>query len=178
MSNKILWTLAILGFVLGGWALVGGNQSAPVPVITGPLGGVTNYDIVDTSDGYRIDGTDVISGTGTIKSAGTRGTCYLFPYAATIVASSTAKVDCQGTSNWSVSGPSALSGITFGDAVVATLSTTTSGTINGGIFISGASASTTSGYIQLSITNLTGGTFTWPQTGTASGTASFIVIDN
>lgn len=165
--------------------LVGGNQSA-----SGLFGGAscnsgncTDFDAVNTSAGYYVDDVSVITGTGGLKIGGSdattinqlnAGTCYIRPYAATITASSTAKVDCQGTAAWNASGVSALTGVTAGDWVQAKLATSTAGTTSNGLVITGASASTTPGFIELYISNLTGGTFTWPTSGTASGTASYL----
>lgn len=101
------------------------------------------------------------------------GICYIRPYAATIAATSTALVDCQATAAWDANGMSALTGIAYGDWVNVTLASTTSSTF-GGVHVSGASASSTAGYIQLRLSNLTGAAFTWPTSGTASGTASYI----
>ena len=65
----------------------------------------------------------------------------------------------------------------MGDAVAVTLSTTTAGTLYMGLQVAGASASTTSGYITVRLTNMLGDTFTWPLTGAATGTATYIVTD-
>lgn len=105
------------------------------------------------------------------------GTCYIKAYAASIAASSSASVDCQANDDVDAGGIAALTGVTFGDIVVANLSTTTASDTFGGIYIKGAAASTTPGYITLEIVNLTGTTFTWPTTGTATGTASYIATD-
>gem|GEM_PF-3325778 len=36
--------------------------------IEGSLGGTTNFDTVDTSDGYKVDGTTVIDGSGNVDA--------------------------------------------------------------------------------------------------------------
>ncbi len=119
--------------------------------------------------------------TGANGTAITRlnvGQCYIQPYAATIAASSTASVDCQAnpaTGGLTTANDTNLKGVSFGDNVLATLSTTTAGTLQGGIDIIGVSASTTAGRIVLTLANTTGTTFTWPTTGSASGTASYEV---
>ena len=134
-----------------------------------PTGGVTNY-----GGGLTVDTLQVGSSETTITNLNA-GTCYLDPYAATISASSTASVDCQGTLAADASGSSALTGIASGDWVNLTLSTTTVGSTVGGIRLAGASASTTAGHIELRIVNQTGTTYTWSTVaGTASGTASYI----
>ncbi len=47
--------------------IVGGNQS-------GILGGDTNFDSVDTTDGYKVDGTTVIDGNGNVDASITSDT--------------------------------------------------------------------------------------------------------
>lgn len=101
--------------------------------------------------------------------------CFLAPSAATIAATTTVSVDCQATAGWSAAGTSALGGVSSGDAIQFELSTTTAGASGpGGLVVTGASASTTAGYITVRLLNLTGTTFTWPTTGVASGTASYL----
>jgi len=116
-----------------------------------------------------------VGATGTKINQANEGTCYFRPSAATIAATSSVKVTCQGTAAQSASGPSALAGVKSGDRVWVQMSTTTSGVsgAGSGLVLNGASASTTNGYIELFITNLTGGTYTWPTTGTATGTAQY-----
>lgn len=120
-----------------------------------------------------------IGNSGTAVANLNMGTCYIKPYATTITASSTAIVDCQGTAAvGSITGvTSALTGVTLGDFVQIMLSTTTAGTSanQGELIVAGASASTTAGYITLTLYNATGGTYTWGANQTAaSGTASYI----
>lgn len=113
------------------------------------------------------------------------GTCNLQPDAATIAGSSTARVTCHGGSfATGVSAHTVLSGITSASKVVATLSSTTAaagrsiGLSYGGLTLMGVTASTTSttngGFLEVLIGNQTGATYTWPLTGTASGTMQFI----
>lgn len=115
--------------------------------------------------------------TGSPVSQHNFGFCYIQPYATTIAASSTANVDCQGTAaigsptNMAVDTP--LTGVNNGDVIVASLSTTTAGTTFLGLSLLSVSASTTNGYITARLSNGTGGTFTWPTTGTASGTLTY-----
>ncbi len=115
-----------------------------------------------------------VTRTGTTLNRLDAGTCLIKPYATTIAGSTTAQVDCASAT---LAGLVPLTGVTFGDSVLATLSTTTSGSTSaGGLVITGAAASTTAGYIVLSLDNLTGGTYTWATTGTASGTASYLSV--
>lgn len=147
----------------------------------------------NTAKDFSVSGATALSGavsltsTFTLGAAGdainqaNAGICYIRPYAATIAASSTVAVDCQATMNWdAVTGDTlgALAGISDGDFVVASLSTTTAGTTFNGLQLAGASASSTAGIITLHVTNLTGNTYTWPTTsGVASGTASYWSTD-
>ncbi len=142
------------------------------------VGNITNISDLETNTFAVGPGCDnsFSTCTGTVINRINTGICYIRPYATTIVATSTASVDCQGTLAWGASGMSALAGVTKDDNIVAVLSTTTAGTISTGLSIIGASASTTSGYIVLRVSNLTGNTYTWSTiAGTASGTASYII---
>src|SRR5687768_5526358 len=97
------------------------------------LRGTTNYDTVDVSDGYQVDAVDVIDGTGNLKIGGSSatsidrvntGTCYIQAYAATIAATTSATVECQGTAFVRTTDnafTSALTGVAIGDNVVMTL---------------------------------------------------------
>jgi len=200
-KEKLGWVIAIVAVLalLGTLAFKSSDNfagGAPggryieqyLPVVQYNEGINTKYGI-DTESTLNVDGAATFGGaaslTSTLKvgSSGTNvsrlnhGTCYLRPYAATIAASSTAAVDCQATAGWDADGASALTGVTDGDFVQATLSTTTAGTTSNGVALTGASASTTQGYIVLHVSNLTGTTFTWPTSGAASGTASYLVTD-
>lgn len=117
--------------------------------------------------------------TGTAFTQINGGFCYIKAYATTISASSTAQVDCQATAAVDASTGrigSALTGVNFGDKVVASLATTTAagGGVWGGLDLVGVTASTTNGYITFLLYNSTGATYTWPTSGTATGTASYI----
>jgi hypothetical protein len=177
MNKIITWVIgvvAILALVISIGNAVGGNQSVS-------LGGTTNYDTLGLT-GLKVgSGCNDSYGscTGTSIAQLNAGTCYILPYATTIAATSSAQVDCQGTAAIGTTNTtlaSALTGVAFGDKVQVTLSTTTAGSTVNGLVLGGATASTTSGYITLKISNLTGTTYTWPVTGNASGTASFITI--
>ncbi len=186
MNKNIAIVIAILlAGVFGGIAgkLVGGNQSVSHKL--GSADFVTNLNGLELSQGLMVTGSSTLvfnlknGATGTNIMQRNQGLCYIYPYATTIAATSTANVDCQATSNASGGGGAgalaALTGVQANDIVVASLSTTTSGTTWGnGITLAGASASTTAGYITLHLINNTGGTFTWPTSGAASGTAYYI----
>lgn len=130
-----------------------------------------------------------LTSTLTIGSSGdaiarvNAGTCYIRPRATTITASSTVIVECQATAatktpyGTATGAHSALTGVAENDFVQAKLSTTTANQAWGGLDIIGASASSTQGFIQLIIQNHTGADFTWPLTGSATGTASYVSFD-
>lgn len=66
MNNKylIIGFVLVLGFALG--LLFKGGQEVP-PI----LGGITNFDELDVTDGYRVDNTSVIGSTGQFTPSGT-----------------------------------------------------------------------------------------------------------
>lgn len=173
IKKYIIPVIAILALILAIGSWVSGKTNSSVV----SLKGVSNLDTLSVT-GLKV-GSGCADAFGsctanTITQLST-GICYIDPYASTIAATSTVSVDCQGTLAADANGSSALSGIVNGDAVVATLSTTTAGSTVAGLRIIGASASTTAGHIELKIANQTGTTFTWPTTlGVASGTASYI----
>lgn len=158
---------------------------AGVWFFSAPLAGASNTTNVtnpwifkeDVIIGNDSGDTFKIGSSGTAFARVNGGTCFIRPYAATIAATSTAQVDCQGTGAWGANGASALTGVSFGDSVTATLGTSTSGTTLAGLNVNAAEASSTAGFIVLYIRNLTGTTFTWPLTGTASGTAHYVATD-
>jgi len=107
------------------------------------------------------------------------GTCYIKPWATTIAATTSVNVDCQGTaavgSSTGLYLTSALSNVSYGDTIILQLATSTNNSSAfGGLVVSAVTASSTAGYIQLTLENLTGTTFTWPLTGVASGTAKYV----
>ncbi len=125
---------------------------------------------------FNSSGQLTLSSVGTAVTGLNFGTCFIKAYATTIAASSTGQVDCQATAI-PIAGPgTALAGITYGDKIVATLATSTAGTLSEGLDINAVAASSTAGWITLIIANNTGGTFTWPITGSATGTANYIAL--
>lgn len=173
--------LLLLGVIVGKMFL---SPKAPVTPID--LGGTTNYDAVDTTDGYMVDGTTVINGSGQIVvgTSGTtlagvnHGTCNLNlgRVPASVAASTTINVDCQATNMLATAATvqSALPGVTYGDKVFVTLATSTVGTSGNGWVVSAANASGTDGYIHLKLTNFTGAAVT-PGTTTTSGVQYWVV---
>lgn len=178
----VAFTSAFIGGeVAGGGAKLGGGAYEALSKWFG--NGLT----AGSSQQFAISSTGAVtnSTSWTLGSSGTTltrlnaGTCYIQPYATTIAASSTALVDCQATAavastSSTYTNDSALTGVTYGDGVNVTLATSTGSATFLGLNLESASASGTAGYIQLRLSNKTGATFTWPTTGTASGTASYI----
>lgn len=74
MQNKALWVVSVLALLvgLGGLFLGGGEQ----PSLS--LGGVTNFSTLDVTDGYLVDGTTVIDGSGNVDGAITSGSASTF----------------------------------------------------------------------------------------------------
>ena len=182
MEKKTIWFLgaAILAIFVIGWMVVGsGKPDSGLGAVGQKL--VENYiPVIKDNGGIRTALPMLISGTFQMGSSGTAinrlniGTCYFAPDSATIAASSTQKVTCQGTAVHEA-GISALTGVADGDSVNVTLSSTTAGTVDEGwIAVIGATASSTQGYIELLIWNGTGATYTFPVDTAASGTASYI----
>lgn len=95
------------------------------------------------------------------------GQCAIWSGSATITASTTTTVDCSSTG---FSGGT-LNGLTAGDPIFA-VATTSLSTSFGGVNIIAAVASSTAGYVTLSLANQTGATFTW--TNTASSTIRYL----
>lgn len=202
--NKFIPAIAIIALLLSGYSAIrllpirgnGGQLGAagnllaenyiPYVLYNGGYNSAKDFSISGSSafsGASTFSGAVALTSTFTLGSAGSsqtqqnRGLCYIYPYTATIFASSTVQVDCQATAAAGTAGAiAALPGVQANDYVQATLSTTTQGTIatgTGGLVLAGASASTTAGYITLRITNLTGAAFTWPTTGAATGTAYY-----
>lgn len=186
MTNGWKWISGIefaIVVAIGIWMLI------PASHAFGAVGVklIENYDPyvrynggIQTALPFKTTSTMQIGTNGTLMNRLNAGQCYVQAYATTIAASTTAQVDCQGTALTYVTNTSndtTLTGVAFGDNVVAEFSTTTAVVAGayGSIAVVGASASTTAGYISLRVENLTGALFTWPITGAATGTVSYFV---
>lgn len=113
----------------------------------------------------NVNAGSLFSTTGTQVNRVNFGTCQIQASANTIAASTTATADCvlaAGTPPGT-----ALTGITAGDIVSVTPSTTTPTTYEG-LQVHGASASSTPGYITVNLFNGTGATFTWTSAASTS----------
>lgn len=139
-------------------------------------GGYNSAKDINTSAFLGTTGTFGIGASGTTFSRINGGQCFFAPSGTTIAASTTRVVDCQATAFISTTTASALPGVSAGDSVQIEIATSTTGTTFAGLSAQGCSASSTPGYITCNLYNGTGATFTWPTTGAASGTASYLVV--
>lgn len=117
-----------------------------------------NSNLPITSAGLITGNTILVgssSGGTTMSKFIAPANCTVIASTNTIVASSTKDVDCTVT------------GAVSGDFVVA-VATTSISTASNGVAIVAARASTTAGYVTLTLSNLTGGTFTWTATASTS----------
>ena len=118
-----------------------------------------------------VTGLSTLTGGAKIGASGStvnqivKGTCNLYSGTniTTIAASSTVNLDCQG----GVSSPTVLSGVVSGDVVFIQAPATMPSTFLG-LRVVGATASTTSGYIQVALLNGTGATYTLASAATSS----------
>lgn len=165
----VLGVVAIVIAAAGSLGLLSGSSKL----------GNTTQSFWDAKLGYYVNGSAIFDSLGRL-TGNTQGTCYILAYATTIAASTTAAVDCQGTAaigTTNTTNATALTGVTSASRIpginMATSTAKSAGTY-GSIEIVGASASTTSGFITLIVQNNTGTTFTWPTTGTATGTVYYL----
>lgn len=189
MANKIIGGIAVIALLLSGYSTFVVLNSQPSQISATSFGAIglklaENYDPYIRYNGgfntalpFQTSSTMQVGTNGTVFSQEVSGACYIQPYSATIAASSTAAVDCQGTmatGGLTTVNDTPLTGVATGGFSIGILSTSTSGTVSNGLVLSGLSASSTPGYLTGTISNLTGKTFTWPTTGTASGTIKYI----
>lgn len=121
------------------------------------LGGATNYDELDAT-AIKIGGSSG-SRVGPVIS----NTCELIGTHVTQAGSSTLPYDC------------AVTGVVSGDYVLAQLATSTAFKTLNGWEIVGAKASTTSGFITVLLSNLTGGSADPSATSVASSTQYLVL---
>jgi hypothetical protein len=110
-------TLALIAFLVFGGSAIN-------------LGAATNYDSVDTTDGYLVDGTSIINGSGAFIGA-VNGTAFQLDSGTTVN-----EFTCA-TATWNPGSISSttdatttigIEGVTSGDFIFTTFATTTSGT--------------------------------------------------
>lgn len=153
MKYLLVGALAVLGGVLGAYL-----TKAPEVLDFGATTARTTI-----TNPWTFASTTRSGSTGTDIVRMNTGFCNIRASAATIAASSTATVECNGGTTSNV----ALTGVTAGDKVFLLPATTTPTTF-GGIRILGASASSTAGSITARIYNGTGTTFTWTAAASTS----------
>lgn len=141
MKNIVIAVLVVLLVTLG------------VHTYTAGVGGTTNLDTLELSDGLKV------GSSGSTITKIIDGTCALI-FSGQVIASSTRVYDC------------AVTGAVSGDNVIAWFGTST---VNGmGWSIVGSNASSTSGFITLRVSNLSGVT-AFPPSSIASSTYYLII---
>jgi hypothetical protein len=135
----------LVGRVTGGSSLLGGSAYEALPKWfgNGLQAGLTQQFAVDSNGVLSTTGGLSVGSSGTTITKIIEGTCSLIVAGSyTLTASTTTAADC------------AVTGAAPGDMVFAQFATSTN--VGSGFSISGASASTTSGYITLRVYNGTG----------------------
>lgn len=164
LSLLIILFLAVQGFFGGGLSLGAGVPDSTT--ITNPW---TFEQAVTFSGAFATQAANFTVGTnGDSATRINHGFCNIYADTS-IAASSTEVVDCGAGSN----GATALTGITAGDVCFINFATTTPNTAQG-LHVSGVSASSTSGFITLDVSNQTGAAFTW--TAAASSSLPYLCI--
>lgn len=175
-SSVLGWVAIVIALIAGAAVFLNGMAAEPKtgePGTRYPHGVTTGYSTSAPGGVAPTDGKLTIGVTGTPINTLGMGTCYFAPTDATIVASTTKQVDCQATAGWDAANTSALSNVFAGDNALVQISSTTATTAFLGLQINGCTASSTNGYLSCTLYNMTGTTYTWPVTGTASGTATY-----
>ncbi len=182
MTTKVKIVGVVIAIVIALLAIGAFSNPEKVPFFGSAVNGgnVTDYDAVNVTGGYFVDGAApaVIGGTGALTIGGSSGTTFtrlngglcdlnFGTTTSAIVASSTVAVDCQATNMLAsaTAVQAALPGVATGDAVFVQLASSTPTTYLG-LKLNGCSASTTQGYITCGLTNVTGASIT-PATTTA-----------
>lgn len=170
-QKQINWILglglvAVLALSLGsgnGKTLGGSSffEQFPVHFGGGLYVGTTKQLSISSAGSIATTGTLSVGSSGTTITQIVAGTCDLVGMDATQNASTTRSYDC------------AVAGVVNDDKVFVQLSTTTPST-NLGWRVNGASASTTSGYITISLMNLTGGNVT-PSASRVGSSTSYVI---
>lgn len=183
-NTKVIGGIAVLAVILSIFGLVGGNQPEQASL---NLSGLTNYDEIGTTDGYEVDNSQVIDGsgnwvgTGTVKfgSNGTTltaiktGSCTIWAPATTIAASTTQQIVCQSATDGSIG---SITGVTA-DSICQIINASSTNTTSNSIVVAGSSASSTAGTIVGRLSNLTGGTFTWTAAASSSAQWNYSCFD-
>ena len=124
MIEKINKWLPLVTFVaLVALVLVGGNQSAM-------LGGATNYDSIDVTDGYLVDGTTVIDGSGNVVGSITIDESDTFTLDGVDVMAIQQSFTAATTTPCSIANPFSATSTIVGYMAVITTGTSTAATID------------------------------------------------
>ncbi len=183
MENKLIGAIAVVALVLSVWgvwhkdSLVSNGKPNFGATTAGTMyaenyipyvlynGGYNSAKDINTSAFLGTTGTFSVGSTGSTVSGLQFGSCVLTAYS-TIAATTTKDLDCPVTG--------ALSTDTVLSAVFAS-STYSSTVIQGGVFPISVRASTTAGFITVTVINLTGATYTFGGTGFGS-TTKYIIL--
>lgn len=172
MSNKKLTVAVIVVAII---AIIGLFSPAGQRVISGVITGITNYDrlgLLSLKVASTCNSGTTFSGcTGTELARINTGFCNVHAGAATAPGSTNVLVQCDAGTN----SQSALTGVTAGDVVFVSPATTSKQAIGSGIFVTGASASSTSGFIDVNLYNASTTAFTYVAAATTSW--QYFVID-
>lgn len=164
MKDKIIPVVAVLALLLGVWTW----WTMPKAPATGLVGATSGMHLEDYLPYVRSNGgtyTELpirIGANGTDVSQLQKGTCSLIMPSFSLVASTSVTADC------------AITGVTSTDVVFAQFATTTANTNGPGWLVVGANASTTAGFITLSISNLTGATAIIP--ASVASTTKYLIL--
>jgi hypothetical protein len=150
-KNIVIGVLAVLTLLFG--FLYVTQQSVPFGAV--PTGTV-HY------QGETFQGGLQIGQRGTFVTNMLKGTCSLIAPSFSVVASTSVAMDC------------AVTGVQAGDTVFAMLASSTATAIGPGWEITGVSASTTSGFITIALTNGTGGTAVIP--ASLASTTRYLIL--
>lgn len=159
---------------LGGvYSQVNQNFREGIKVGTSDQFSISSAGAVTNSGSETLTGSFTLGSGGTSLSAIVAGSCTIWAPATTIAATTTQQVVCQGATD---GGISALTGVTTDSICTLNHASSTNATI-GGIGVFGVSASSTAGYIQGQLSNLTGTTFTWTANASSSPQWTYACFD-
>ena len=153
-AGSVVVTLLLVAFLhVGGASILNGAITAPWTTLTA----------LQLQQGLRIPGGPGVSTNGSSVQALFKGTCSLINSGSfTIVASTSVAMDC------------AVTGVKPGDEVLAIFATSTASITGPGWELTGASASSTAGFITFSVTNGTGATALMP--ASLASTTQYLIL--
>lgn len=175
MTNKTVTVLAvsalIISLVVGIVSVFFPRLASDTKQVFGAAGGMLaeNYiPYIMYNGGYNSAKSIKTTGDLTVGSSGTtvsqmqKGTCSLIAPSFSVTASTSVAMDC------------AVTGVQASDVVFAMFASSTPSTAGSGWEVVGASASSTSGFITLSITNGTGATAVIP--ASLASTTQYLIL--